>query len=177
MREMTDTPAATRNPNILLTLTAQIVSTGSPITRWLTRLAMSLERFLVRYFDFSLVTWAVTRAAKVRPVPTALLTTTGRKSGRPSTMPMFYFPLGKAYYVIASKGGAPDHPDWFKNLATNPDALLCAGRREIAVRARIATGQERERLWKAAAAAYPPYDDYQRRAKDRQIPVVVLEPV
>jgi F420H(2)-dependent quinone reductase len=140
------------------------------------RLAMALERFLIRRFGVSLAAWTLSRRTKMPPVAALLLTTTGRRSGRRFEMPLFYFPDGGAYVVIASKGGAPEHPDWFKNLAANPSASVCVGRRDVAVRARVAEGDERRRLWQIAAAAYPPYDDYQARAKDREIPVVVLEP-
>jgi deazaflavin-dependent oxidoreductase (nitroreductase family) len=78
--------------------------------------------------------------------------------------------------VIASKGGAPQHPLWYRNLQANPLAEVTVGRRTQQVRARDAQGEERERLWRALADLYPGYDRYARKTT-RTIPVVVLEPV
>jgi deazaflavin-dependent oxidoreductase (nitroreductase family) len=114
------------------------------------------------------------RAGKV---PVLLLTTTGRKSGRPRTSPLLYTRAGDSgYMVIASKGGAPQHPLWYRNLQANPLAEVTVGRRTQQVRARDAQGEERERLWRALADLYPGYDRYARKTT-RTIPVVVLEPV
>ena len=107
---------------------------------------------------------------------TLLLTTKGRKSGRDIPTPLIYGPYGSAFVVIASKGGAPDHPDWYKNLVAEPNCRVQAGREVYRARARVATGEERSKLWAQLQKIYPPYDDYQRAAKDRLIPVVVLEP-
>jgi deazaflavin-dependent oxidoreductase (nitroreductase family) len=106
-----------------------------------------------------------------------LLTTTGRKSGRPRTSPLLYMPAGdNGYMVIASKGGAPQHPLWYLNLQANPSAEVTIGRRTRHVRARDAQGEERERLWRSLADVYPGYDRYAQKTS-REIPVVVLEPV
>lgn len=110
-------------------------------------------------------------------LPTLLLTTTGRKSGEPRSLPLIYGEAGGSYVVIASKGGMPSHPVWFLNLEANPDCELMVGARHVRARARVAEGEERERLWKQLAEIYPPYDAYQERAGDRVIPVVVLDPV
>jgi deazaflavin-dependent oxidoreductase (nitroreductase family) len=77
--------------------------------------------------------------------------------------------------IIASKGGHPRHPGWFHNLRAHPDTTIQIGSRRLAVRARVAAGQERERLWRRAVAVWPPYEDYQKRT-GRRIPVVVLKP-
>ncbi len=135
----------------------------------------SIEKALVRWFGVSLISWIVCRQAKVAPVPTFLITTIGRKSGRKIETPIFYFRDGEAFTIIGSKGGAPEHPLWFLNLQANPQAWLRLKGKRIPVMARVAQGEERGRLWAQAAAAYPPYDDYQIRAGARQIPVVVLE--
>ena len=108
--------------------------------------------------------------------PTLLLTTRGRKSGREISTPLIYGTQGSAYVVIASKGGAPDHPDWYKNLVADPTCHIQVSRNAYRARARTATGTERARLWARLNEIYPPYDEYQRTAKDREIPVVVLEP-
>lgn len=136
----------------------------------------ALEKFVVRWFGISLISYIVCRQAGVKPVSVFMLITTGRKSGRRIETPIFYFRDGRSFYVIGSKGGAPEHPLWFRNLEARPTAEIMLDRRTVAVRARIAEGEERSRLWAQAAALYPPYDDYQKRAGDRRIPVVVLEP-
>ena len=135
----------------------------------------AIEKFLVRWFGVSLISWIVCRQAGVPPVTTFILTTTGRKSGRSFDTPIFYFRDGDAFYVIGSKGGAPQHPLWFFNLQAKPEASVTVHRTKVLVRARVAEGAERARLWAFAAVAYPPYDDYQAKAGSREIPVVVLE--
>lgn len=107
-------------------------------------------------------------------VPTLLLTTTGRKSGRPLTMPLIFGMSGKHYVLVASKGGAPQHPAWYLNLAANPEVGVQVKAEKFKARARTATGAERTRLWEQMVALYSPYADYQKKT-DRQIPVVVLE--
>jgi deazaflavin-dependent oxidoreductase (nitroreductase family) len=108
-------------------------------------------------------------------LPVLLLTTTGRKSGEPRTQPLAYTHVGDGYAVIASKGGAAQHPFWYLNLRANPLAEVTVGRATRRVRARDAQGEERERLWRALADLYPGYDKYAQKTS-RQIPVVVLEP-
>jgi deazaflavin-dependent oxidoreductase (nitroreductase family) len=109
-------------------------------------------------------------------LPTLLLTTKGRKSGEPRALPLIYDGYGDAYVVIASKGGLPDHPLWFKNLEEEPLCDVQVASKKLRARARVAEGAERERLWKQLAKVYPPYDDYQKNATSRTIPVVVLDP-
>jgi deazaflavin-dependent oxidoreductase (nitroreductase family) len=110
-------------------------------------------------------------------LPTLLLTTTGRKSGRSISIPLIYGEAGASYVVIASKGGMPAHPVWFLNLEANPRCELMVGAKAVTARARVAEGAERERLWKQMVAIYPPYAEYQQRATTRTIPVVVLDPL
>lgn len=109
-------------------------------------------------------------------LPTLLLTTTGRKSNEPRSLPLIYGEDNGNYIVIASKGGLPKHPLWFLNLEAKPECDLKIGTKNVAARARVAEGEERERLWTMLAEIYPPYLDYQK-ATDRTIPVVVLETV
>jgi deazaflavin-dependent oxidoreductase (nitroreductase family) len=136
----------------------------------------AIEKILVRWFGISLISWMVCRQAGVKPVPTFMLTTIGRKSGRAIDTPIFYFRDGEAFYVIGSKGGAPEHPLWFRNLQAKPEAWVKVfGNPKLAVKARVAAGAERTRLWIKAAVLYPPYDDYQTKAGSREIPVIVLE--
>jgi deazaflavin-dependent oxidoreductase (nitroreductase family) len=108
-------------------------------------------------------------------LPTLLLTTTGRKSGEPRALPLIYGTDGDNYIVIASKGGMPHHPIWFRNLEAKADCDVQVGAKTLTARARIAEGDERERLWEMMVAVYAPYTDYQKNT-ERTIPVVVLEP-
>jgi deazaflavin-dependent oxidoreductase (nitroreductase family) len=112
-----------------------------------------------------------------KAVPSLLLTTTGRKSGQKYLFPLFYGPAGKGYFVIASKGGAPEHPGWYRNILANPEVDVQVGTKKMRARARTATGEERARLWDQAVVFWPPYADYQKKAGAREIPVVVLDPV
>lgn len=109
-------------------------------------------------------------------VPSLLLTTTGRKSGEKYIFPLFYGETGKGYFIVASKGGAPEHPGWYRNLVANPEVEVQVGTKTVKARARTATGEERARLWEESLKFWPPYADYARKT-DREIPVVVLEPV
>jgi F420H(2)-dependent quinone reductase len=107
--------------------------------------------------------------------PILLLEHTGAKSGRRRTSPLLYVPDGDDVAIIASKGGHPQNPAWFHNLRANPEATVRIGSERRPVRARLAEGDERERLWKRAVELWPSYAEYQQRT-DRAIPVVVLEP-
>jgi deazaflavin-dependent oxidoreductase (nitroreductase family) len=107
--------------------------------------------------------------------PMLLLDHVGARSGRLRTSPLAYVRDGDAYVVVASKGGHPRHPGWFHNLRAHPETTIQVGSRRLAVRARVATPQERERLWPRAVDAWGPYESYQRRTA-RQIPLVILEP-
>ena len=108
--------------------------------------------------------------------PALLLTTIGRKSGEKFIFPLFYGTDGDRYFVVASKGGAPQHPGWYRNILANPDVEVQVGTKKVMARARTAEGEERLRLWKKALEFWPPYADYQVKT-ERQIPVVVLDPV
>ena len=112
-----------------------------------------------------------------RAVPSLLLTTTGRKSGKKHLFPLFYGEAGKGYFIVASKGGAPEHPGWYRNLLAHPDCEVQVGTKKMKARARTVTGEERARLWKEAVVFWPPYTEYQQKAGSREIPVVMLDPV
>jgi proline iminopeptidase len=103
-----------------------------------------------------------------------LLTTKGRKTGEPRTTPLIYEEDGDRYVIVASQGGAPTHPGWYRNLTKDPDVELQVLDEVFPARARTAGGEERERLWKLVNQQWPDYDAYQTRT-DREIPVVVLE--
>ena len=109
-------------------------------------------------------------------VPSLLLTTKGRKSGEKFVFPLFYGQVGDSYFVVASKGGAPQHPGWYRNILADPVVEVQVGTTKIQARARTATGAERTRLWNEALTFWPPYAEYQRKT-EREIPVVVLDPV
>jgi proline iminopeptidase len=103
-----------------------------------------------------------------------LLTTKGRKTGLARTVPLIYDLDGANPVIVASKGGAPDHPGWFKNLVQTPEADVQILESHVPVRAREAEGQEREQLWERMNRMWPHYEEYQAKT-DRRIPVVVLE--
>jgi deazaflavin-dependent oxidoreductase (nitroreductase family) len=103
-----------------------------------------------------------------------LLTTVGRTSGEKRTTPLIYAQDGDRYVIVASQGGAPEHPGWYRNLVKNPEVEVQVLGEVFAARARTAEGEERERLWEKANEVWSHYDEYQRRT-DRRIPVVVLE--
>jgi F420H(2)-dependent quinone reductase len=107
--------------------------------------------------------------------PICLLTTTGRRSGRPRTVPLVYLLDGDDLVVVASRGGMGSHPAWYLNLVADPGATVQVGASTARVRARDATEAERGRLWPTLTAAYPHFDAYQLRTS-RRIPVVVLSP-
>jgi proline iminopeptidase len=109
-------------------------------------------------------------------VPSLLLVTKGRKTGKKHLFPLFYGEAGKSYFLVASKGGAPDHPGWYKNILANPEVELQVGTKTMKAKARTASGAERQKLWDNAITWWPPYFDYQKKTQ-REIPVVVLDPV
>lgn len=119
--------------------------------------------------------WDASSAGGSGLLPTLLLITRGRKTGETKMLPLIYKAVGEAFVIIASKGGAPTHPAWYLNLEAEPDCEIRVGKQAYEVRARVAEGDERQSLWQQLAEVYPPYDDYQQYAGDRQIPVVVLE--
>lgn len=105
-----------------------------------------------------------------------LLTTTGAKSGKPRTVPLIYFRDGDSLVVIASATGIARHPGWYHNLKAHPEARVFGRGVSGTYTAREASGDERERLWRDVVRQYPGYEVYRRRARDRVIPVMVLEP-
>ncbi len=108
--------------------------------------------------------------------PMLLLDHVGAKSGTKRTAPLLYIPDGDDVVIVASKGGYPRHPAWYHNLLANPDTTAQIGSERRPVHARVATPEERERLWPKVTAAYSGYDEYQERSKGREIPLVILEP-
>ena len=108
-------------------------------------------------------------------VPTLLLTVTGRSTGRAPTSALIFARDGDDYLVVASMGGAPQHPSWYRNLLAHPEAEIQVKAERIPVIARTASAAEKPRLWGLVTEVWPNYDVYQTRT-ERDIPVVVLTP-
>lgn len=105
-----------------------------------------------------------------------LLKTVGRRSGKTYVHPLLYGMDGDNYVIVGSKGGADTHPSWYFNLLATPTVEVQVGPEELQVRATLASGAERERLWALMTSVYPPYVDYQARTT-RQIPLFSLAPL
>lgn len=103
-----------------------------------------------------------------------ILTTTGRRSGSERSTPLIYGTHGDDYVLVASKGGAPEHPAWYLNLSETPEVDVQVKGNRFPARARTATAEERPELWATMTERWPAYDEYQTKT-DREIPVVVLE--
>lgn len=129
----------------------------------------SLHRAIVRATGGRLLT-------RFRGEPMILLTTTGRRSGEPRTWPLTGLRAGDGWAVAASNGGHDRHPAWYLNLVADPAATVQAGRRRVAVRARVTEGDERAEWYRRFEAYLDNYTAYQA-ATEREIPVVLLEPV
>lgn len=109
-------------------------------------------------------------------LPLLLLHHRGARSGKERVNPLAYRAVeGDALAVFASKGGAPRNPDWYHNVRANPEVEVEVAGRRIRARARVAEGEERERIWRAQASEVPAFGTYQERT-GRTIPVVILEP-
>ena len=110
-------------------------------------------------------------------LPVIIVTNRGCKTGAIRKTPLMRVSDGNAYVLIASQGGAPKHPRWYHNLRADPEVEIRDGTNVHSMRVReIAKGNERNRLWKIAVEAYPPYEEYQQKTK-RMIPVFLAEPV
>ncbi|GAB3833726.1 nitroreductase family deazaflavin-dependent oxidoreductase [Dactylosporangium cerinum] len=107
--------------------------------------------------------------------PLLLLHTVGARTGQERVHPVMYQKVDAGYAVFASKGGAPTNPDWYHNILAQPQVQAEIGTGTVKLAARVAEGEERERIWTAQKAAYPGFADYESKTS-RQIPVVVLEP-
>lgn len=109
-------------------------------------------------------------------LPVIILTSVGAKSGKLRKTPLMRVEHDGRYAVVASLGGAPQHPVWYYNLLANPRVELQDGAAKREYQARELSGAERDLWWERAVAAYPPYEEYQTKT-ERRIPVFVLEPV
>ena len=106
----------------------------------------------------------------------ALVNHRGAKTGISRTSPLMYLRDGQSIAVVASKAGQPTNPAWFHNLMANPETTVQIGAELRGVRARLATEEERERIWAGFVAVYPGYESYRERAHPRVIPIVILDP-
>ncbi len=116
-----------------------------------------------------------TRAVSVLDRPVVMLTMRGAKTGAVRKVPLMRVEHDGVYAAVASKGGAPEHPQWYANLQADSRIRLQDGTESWDATAREVTGEEREQWWERCVAAYPPYAEYQTKT-DRLIPVLVLEP-
>jgi deazaflavin-dependent oxidoreductase (nitroreductase family) len=120
--------------------------------------------------------WDASAGGGTGMVATLLLTTIGRKSGKQLTLPLIFGRSGDDYVVVASKGGARNHPAWYLNLDANPLVQVQVKADKFKAQAHTATGDERELLWQKMVDIYGPYSQYQKNTQ-REIPVVVLRRV
>ncbi len=117
-----------------------------------------------------------TKGTTLRDMPVVVLTSRGAKSGKLRKSPLMRVEHDGHYAIVASKGGAPDHPVWYYNVVADPHVELQDGPVRQDMIARQVSGAEKSEWWERAVAAYPDYADYQKKT-DRQIPVFVLEPI
>jgi F420H(2)-dependent quinone reductase len=116
-----------------------------------------------------------TRGTELRGVPVVVITSVGSRSGKLRKNPVMRVEHDGVYAAVASKGGAPEHPAWYRNLVEHPLIELQDGPAKGDYLAREASGEERERWWNRAVEVWPDYAEYQTKT-DRQIPVFVIEP-
>ena len=138
---------------------------------------MSIETDLKRFNENLIAEYRATGGqvtGQFAGAPLLLLTTTGARSGQPRTSPLVYTTDGDRIVVIASKGGAPTDPDWYRNVVAHPEVTVELGGERFRARASVAEGEERERLYDRQAAQMPNFAEY-RKMTDRSIPVVLLQ--
>lgn len=147
----------------------------SPIVAALIKVGSRLNTRLYRLSGGRLGNrWRVGSAFR-KPAPVGLLTTTGRKTGEPRTVPLLYLRDGEDIVLVASQGGLPRNPAWYLNLAADPAVEFQIGRRRIPLTARTASASEREALWPRLVDLYADFDTYDAWT-DREIPVVICAP-
>jgi deazaflavin-dependent oxidoreductase (nitroreductase family) len=150
-------------------------------TRWIVlkgSRGRAVDRALVRYLGFSVITWQYAKAAGVGYRSTLLLTTIGRRSGRLRSRALPYHRDEARFVVVGSNGGGPKDPDWVWNVRGNGSAWVHVKRHKIPVAAHVAEGGEYERLFALIAEKGDSLPRYQERASQfgRTVPLVVLEP-
>ncbi|SRR6266545_2718415 len=112
---------------------------------------------------------------QIQGLPVLLLTTIGRKSGQPRTVPLGFLRDGSTYVIIASNAGLPRYPAWFLNLQSHPEATIQMKRLQVQVKAETANPEKKRELWARLMEVAPGYADYQKRTS-RDIPMVILHP-
>jgi proline iminopeptidase len=115
--------------------------------------------------------------ASMRGQKVLLLTTTGNKSGKARTVPVMQFDDDGRRYVIGSAGGSPEDPAWIKNLRKTPEVAVEVRGQKYKARAQLLSGEDRKRIWDKVVAVAPGFDEYQKKAPNREIPVVELTPL
>ncbi|WP_454166029.1 nitroreductase family deazaflavin-dependent oxidoreductase [Gordonia iterans] len=128
----------------------------------------------VRKQTETILAQGTTDGVGINGMKVVLFTTTGAKSGKERYVPLMRVEEGGRYAMVASKGGAPEHPAWYYNVKANPRVVVQDGTTITELTAREVDGAERDHWWALAVDAFPPYAEYQTKT-DRQIPVFVLE--
>lgn len=150
-------------------------------TRWIVlrgERGQQIDRFIVRHTGLSVITWQYAKAGGNAYLPTLLLTTIGKRSGQLRTKALPYYADGDRLVVLGSNGGGPKDPDWVWNIRANDAAWIRVARRDRAVRATVAEGDGRARLFGQINAQRDSLGRYQERASTygRDVPIVILEP-
>lgn len=135
---------------------------------------LAFDRWMVRWTGNSPLCRVFARMGGFPPRPALLLVVTGRKSGRKRASALPYFEIDGRLFVVGSRGGGPVDPQWVTNLRADPNATIFIRRKPRRVKARIATGDERQALWEKLVRLVPTYADYQKLTT-REIPLVVFE--
>ena len=150
----------------------------SPVVNVLMKLGIfePIERAGVRWTGYSLRAWGSTSREGLPYIPSLLLMTVGRRGGDLREHVLFTLRDGEDFIVVASKSGSPTHPDWFRNLEAHPQAWVTYQRRRVPIRAEVVDEADRARLWPRLVTMWPRYEDHQRRAAPRIVPVVRLRP-
>ena len=148
-------------------------------SRWAIRIIKAMSAVNVRAYRLSGGRiggkWRV-GSAFPRGVPVCLVTTTGRKTGLPRTLPLLFLRDDDRIVLVASQGGLPKNPLWFRNIAAKPDITVQVRRQSRPMRARVASAAERATLWPRLVEMYADFANYQSWT-EREIPVVICEPV
>ena len=133
-----------------------------------------MENFVVPLTGYSIMGRMITWNEGVPYVDSLMLRSVGAKSGDLRDAVLFYVPDGDSWVIIGSVGGGPKHPAWVHNLRANPHAWVFVDRKRFPVEAEFLNGEDRERIWAAAAEVWPPYIQYAERAKPRTIEIIRL---
>jgi len=142
----------------------------------LTPIGSALDRRIVRFTGWSLISAVFAWALGIPYQPTLGLRTIGKRTGRLRIAVLPYKKYDDAYYLVGSYGGAPRHPSWAINLMAHPNAWIWVNREEIPVRAELLQGEEREKIFEQISQGRGPYVRYQKMAAPRELPVLRLTP-